>query len=146
MEVLDSSYVPQIAEDHSLFAKKQQYVYAVLESHVLTDPGKTFARQYENDFDAQQVYAKLWDHHTKSTKAVMESTDLLSYITSTHLGTGDWHGTKENFILHFGKTRLLLTIPTRPALTSLYLRFRPMSQHGIHLLHLTAYVCLVIVG
>ena len=106
-EVLDSTYVPQTAEDQSLFAKKQQYVYAVLESHVLTDRGKTFVRQHENDFDAQQVYAKLWDHHTKSTKAAMESTDLLSYITSTRLGTGDWRGTNENFILHWqDKVRL----------------------------------------
>jgi hypothetical protein len=40
---------------HMLFAEKQKFVYAVLESKVLTDRGKAIIRDHEHDFDAQKA-------------------------------------------------------------------------------------------
>jgi hypothetical protein len=58
-------------------------------------------RDYEDTFDAQAVYTKLVDHDLKSTKAMFESTSILSYIASVRLGNGEWNGTTEGFITHF---------------------------------------------
>jgi hypothetical protein len=100
-DVLDATYVPSTADDIALFSEKQQFVYAVLESKVLTDHGKAIIRDHEHDFDAQKVYKKLKDYHLKSTKDKIESSVLLSYITSAKLGDGTWNGTTEAFVINW---------------------------------------------
>jgi hypothetical protein len=100
-DVLNETYVPKTADDIALFFEKQKYIYAVLESKVLTDRGKAIIRDHEHDFDAQQAYKKIKSYHLKSTKAKMESSVILSYITSTKLGDGTWNGTTEAFIINW---------------------------------------------
>ena len=100
-EVLDEKYVPSTPDDIALFSEKQKYLYAVLESKVLTDRGKAIIRDHEHDFDAQKAYQKIRNYHLKSTKAKMESSVLLSYITSSKLGDGTWNGTTEAFIINW---------------------------------------------
>ena len=98
---MDATYSPSTQDEHDLFVEKQKYLYAVLESKVLTDQGKAIVREHESDFDAQAVYRKLLDYHLKSTKAQIESATILSYITSVRLGSGEWKGTTEAFIIHW---------------------------------------------
>jgi hypothetical protein len=50
-EVLDENYKPSTQEDLALFQEKQKYLYAFLESKVLTDCGKAIIRSHEHDFD-----------------------------------------------------------------------------------------------
>jgi hypothetical protein len=100
-QVLDASYEASTDEEKELFTEKQKYVYAVLEAKVLTDRGKAIVREHEDDFDAQKVYQKLKEHHLRSTKAMIESSTILSYITSVWLGSKEWQGTTESFILHW---------------------------------------------
>jgi Reverse transcriptase (RNA-dependent DNA polymerase) len=100
-QVLDPTFVPTSHDDMELFDEQQKYVYAVLESKVLTDRGKAIVRTHETDFNAQAVYKKLREHHLQSTKASIESSTILSYITSARLGNGEWQGTTEAFILHW---------------------------------------------
>jgi hypothetical protein len=100
-EVLDKNYVPTTVDDIALFQEKQKYVYAVLESKVMTDRGKAIIRDHEHDFDAQKAYQKIKDYHLQSTKAKMESSVILSYVTSAKLGEGTWNGTTEAFIIHW---------------------------------------------
>ena len=68
---------------------------------MLTDRGKAIIRDHEHDFNAQQAYQKIKSYHLKSTKAKMESSTILSYITSTKLGDGTWNGTTEAFIINW---------------------------------------------
>ena len=100
-DVLNETYVPTTSDDIALFSEKQKYLYAVLESKVLTDRGKAIIREHEHDFDAQKVYQKIKSYHLKSTKAKMESSVILSYITSTKLGDGTWNGSTEAFIINW---------------------------------------------
>ena len=116
-EVLNPSYVPPTTEDRDLFTEKQKFLYAVLESKVLTDRGKAIIRDHENDFDAQAVYKKLVAHHLTSTKAMIDSSTILSYITSSRLGSGEWRGSTESFILHWQNQ------------VRLYERQVPLSDH-----------------
>jgi hypothetical protein len=73
----------------------------VLEMKVLTDYGKRIIRDYEKSFDAQAVYKTLKDYHLKSTKAKIESSTLLTYITRARIGDGVWQGTTEGFIINW---------------------------------------------
>ena len=100
-DVLNKDYAPTGADDIALFAEKQKFLYAVLESKVLTDRGKAIVREHEHDFDAQKVYQKLKSYHLSSTKAKMESSVILSYITSAKLGDGTWNGSTESFIINW---------------------------------------------
>jgi hypothetical protein len=100
-DVLDETYVPSTADEISLFAEKQKFVYAVLESKVLTDRGKAIIRDHKHGFDAQKVYKKLKDYHLKSTKAKIKSSVLLSCITSAKLGDGTWNCTTEAFVINW---------------------------------------------
>lgn len=101
MNILDSTYVPSTAEEIELFDEQQKYVYAILEQKVLTDRGKSIVRAYEKTYDAQKVFKMLADHHLKSTKAMIDSSAILSYITSSRLGNGQWKGTTEGYIVNW---------------------------------------------
>ena len=92
-EVLDSSYTPSTKEDESLFVEKQKYMYFVFDRNLKTDKGKALVRQHEVDRDAQAIYRALCEHASKSTKAALDASDILSYITSARLGDGSWKGT-----------------------------------------------------
>jgi hypothetical protein len=81
MQVLDPVYKPTSLDEIDLFNEKQKYVYAILGQKVLTDRGKAIVRNHEHDYDAQKVYQELKDHHLKSTKAMIDSSAILSYIT-----------------------------------------------------------------
>lgn len=100
-DVLDGNYKPSSKEEEELFAEKQKYVYSVLDDHVLTDEGKTIVRRHQQEADAQSVYRELKEHHLFSTKALMTSSDTLSYITTARLGNGTWKGTFSSFINHW---------------------------------------------
>jgi hypothetical protein len=101
MDVLTPEYKPSTPEEQELFDEKQKYVYAVLESKVLTDQGKAIVHEHEQDYNAQEVYKKLTEHHLTSTKAMMDSSTILSYITSARIGSGEWRGTTEGFIMYW---------------------------------------------
>ena len=99
--VLNPNYKPISQEDTDLFVEQQKYLYAVLESKVWTDFGKSLVREHEHNFDAQSLYKKLQAHHLRSTKAMIESSTILSYITSVRLGNGEWKGTTESFVINW---------------------------------------------
>jgi hypothetical protein len=61
-EVLDATYVSTLPKDIALFAKKQEFMYAVFEHTLQTDQGKAFVHQHEQDFDAQKIYSSLQDY------------------------------------------------------------------------------------
>jgi hypothetical protein len=97
-EVLDPSYVPTTKQAKELFIEKQKYVYSVLKSKVITDKGRAIVQEYKETLDAQKVYQKLTNHHLGSTKAMIEPSTILSYITSVRLGSGELNGSAEGFI------------------------------------------------
>jgi hypothetical protein len=72
-EVLDATYVSTLPKDIALFAKKQEFMYAVFEHTLQTDQGKAFVHQHEQDFDAQKIYSSLQDYSVKSTKASLDT-------------------------------------------------------------------------
>jgi len=76
-------------------------MYAVFEKMLLTDKGKALVCQNQQTFDAQKIYRELSAYAMQSTKASMDASSLLSYITSTNLGDGKWKGTTHAFILHW---------------------------------------------
>ena len=66
-----------------------------------SDRGKVFVRADEDDYDAQSIYVKLADYYTKLVKVSLDSSNLLSYITSTRIDSSVWKGTAEGFVLHW---------------------------------------------
>ena len=100
-DILDPDYTPITMENKEVFEQKQKYMYAVFSKTLLTDKGKSLVREHERDYNAQQVHKKLLDYAQKSTKASVESSQLLTYITSARLGTGSWKGSSHSFILHW---------------------------------------------
>ena len=66
-------------------------MHSVSASALLTDRGKKCVKEHEADFDAQEVYKKLVNFYTTSTKASMNAADTLSYITTAKIET--WKGT-----------------------------------------------------
>ena len=62
-----------------------------------TDRGK-YVREHESNFNAQEIYEKLVDFYTKSTKARVNNADILSYIPLARLES--WKGKAESFILN----------------------------------------------
>jgi hypothetical protein len=74
---------------------------------VQTDEGKSFVRQHEKDYNAQEVYQKLLGFATKSTSAELAKDSLIKFLTTTQLDSC-WTGTTVGFILHWCEQMLLL--------------------------------------
>ncbi|HEY9706731.1 MAG TPA: hypothetical protein V6D48_00855, partial [Oculatellaceae cyanobacterium] len=100
-EVLNPAYIPSTTDEINLFDAKQKYMYAVFEKTLLTDKGKALVRAYQQTYNAQQIYKELQDYAQLSTKASLEASTLLSYITTINIGDGKWRGTAQAFVLHW---------------------------------------------
>ena len=68
-EIINPNCVPQSVEEQEIFKWKQKWVYAVLESKVLTSKGKEIVRRHDKDANAQLAHKELLVHHTSSTSA-----------------------------------------------------------------------------
>jgi hypothetical protein len=101
MEIFTSGYKPVSPDDVTLFDEKQKFMYAVLMKTVQTDVGKSFVRAHESTYDAQKIYEELVRHASASTKASMDSTTIMSYVTSVRLGDGKWRGSSNGFVLNW---------------------------------------------
>ena len=99
--MLDPGYAPTSLELSALFNEKQKYMYTVFEHVLQTDQGKAYVHDYSATYDAQSIYHDLCDYALKLTKASLDSTKLLAYITSTRYGDGKWKGTSHAFILNW---------------------------------------------
>ena len=98
-DVLDDDYSPLSDPENDLFTEKKKFMHSVFASALQTDIGKKYVREHESDYDAQEVYEKVVDFYTTSTKASVNAADILSYITTAKIET--WKGTSESFVLHW---------------------------------------------
>ncbi len=99
-KILDPSYAPNQTEE-PLFKAKQKYLYAVFERVLQTDKGKVLVCAYEETADAQQIFKDLCENALRSMRSSIDSSRILSYITSVKIGDGHWNGTAHSFILHW---------------------------------------------
>ena len=76
-------------------------MYQVFVKNCQTDKGKEIVRAYESTFNAQAIYKELSTHCMKSTTAQLNSSELMTYITSVRINDGSWRGTTSSFILHW---------------------------------------------
>ena len=76
-------------------------MYAVSTKTLKTDKGKSMVRIHADDYDAQSIHAEMYDYAQCSTKASVEASYLLTYITTSRLGTGAWKGSTESYIIHW---------------------------------------------
>ena len=75
---------------------------SVFITHLLTDMGKTFVRNYVHNTDAQSVWKGLQEPTKSSSKGASEKRSLTQYVTNTVLDD-NYKGTKEQFVLHFNE-------------------------------------------
>ncbi len=98
--VLDPSFKP-IPAERDLFEAKQRYMYAVFKRVLLMDKSKALVRSNEAMSNAQKIFIKLCQDALRSTHASIDSSRILSYITSVRIGDGLWNGTSYSFVLHW---------------------------------------------
>jgi hypothetical protein len=98
--VLDEGYCPSNDVDVAVFKKMQTFMYAVLQTHLQTDKGKSLVSQFEATRDAQSIYQELVKHALSSTAAQLSGDTLLQYITTTRY-PGTWRGISHGFALHW---------------------------------------------
>jgi hypothetical protein len=100
-DILDPCYQPTTAEDIALFAEKQKYMYSVFEQTLQTDKGKVIVRSYDSNCNAQLIYSEFLQVMTQSTEALMDSGELLSYLTTAKISDGSWRGTTKALVLNW---------------------------------------------
>jgi hypothetical protein len=74
-------------------------MYAVFERTLLSDKGKALFWEHTIDYDAQTVFKQLSAYAMKSTKATLDSSSILTYITSSRLGDGNWKNRTHAYLL-----------------------------------------------
>jgi hypothetical protein len=76
-------------------------MYTVFECTLLSNKAKALVREYTGDYDAQRVYAELCTYALQSTKATIDSSNILPYITSSRLGDGTWKSDTHSYLVHW---------------------------------------------
>ena len=76
-KVLDEKYKPKSVEEKELFAEMQAFVYAVFVKNLKNDEGQALVREYQKERNAQLIYKNLKEKMTSSTRAEINSDDLL---------------------------------------------------------------------
>ena len=113
-EVFNTSYRPTTMEEVQLFDQKKSFVYAVFNKVVQTDIGKSYVREHEDDYDAQEVYRKLLNFAKASTKSEFTKDKLVEFMTTAKLDSR-WKGSNEGFILYWKEQmRLFEDLTPRP--------------------------------
>jgi hypothetical protein len=100
-DILNHNYKPATPTEIALFDKKQKFMYAVLEAKVETAKGKSILHTYEALYDAQNAYTDIKDYHLTSNSALFGANKIVEYLTSARINDGSWHGSMENFIIHW---------------------------------------------
>ena len=100
-EILDPSYQPKSSTEKLLFDEKQKYMYAVFEKILRTDKGKALVCIYQKKYNAQLIYKELCEYALQSTKASLDASSFLIYITTVQMGDRQWKGRAHAFILHW---------------------------------------------
>ena len=77
------------------------FMYAVFEEKLQKSMGRHLVRKYEKTNDAQSIYTDLLAYAKESTHATIESSNILSYLTTVILHKITWKGTHHSFILHW---------------------------------------------
>ena len=83
--VLDQKYNPMGESDRFLFNEKNEFMYAGFTEVSLTEKGKSLVRSHELHWDAQNIHEDLLAHAETSTKASVESAQILTYIPTANL-------------------------------------------------------------
>ena len=81
-DVIDPNYVPPDATAIKLFALKQKFMYAALNSKVQTSKGKEIVWKHQSTKDAQKAYDELRKYHSCSTAATLSARDIQAYFTT----------------------------------------------------------------
>jgi len=76
-------------------------MYAIFERVSQTDKCKALVRSNETTSNAQKIFAELCQDALRSTHASIDSSRILSYITSVRIGDSLWNGTSHSFVLHW---------------------------------------------
>ena len=101
IEPLDPNFCPRDAEDRALFEAQHNYMYAVFERTMLMDTGKTFVHKFESTADARAIYKAMVEYSQESAHASIDSSTILRYVASAHIGDGSWCGTSRAFVLNW---------------------------------------------
>jgi len=96
-DVIKRSFKPATGEK-GVFEANQKHMYAVFERVQQMDKGKALVRSYESTANVQKIFAEL---ALRSTCSSIDSSRLLSYMTSVRIGNGHWNGTSHSLILHW---------------------------------------------
>ena len=75
-------------------------MYALFAEVLLTDKGKSLVRRCGLHWDAHKIHKDLLVYAETSTKASVESFQLITCIVTANLGDGLWRVFTEAFILH----------------------------------------------
>ena len=67
---------------------RQECTFQIFLANILIDTGKYFFRKYNTTFDAQSIWKEYSAHCMKFTAAQINTSDLLTYITSIRINDG----------------------------------------------------------
>jgi hypothetical protein len=85
---------------------KRIFLYARLESKVLSSKGKEIVRNYGVTIDAQAVCRDLARHHCPSTAASIAARDIIGFLISVTVGDERFTGTAAEFLAHWTQQTL----------------------------------------
>jgi len=99
--VLNPKYKPSTHDEITLFALQKDFMHSVFHNILKTDVGKDLLRKHEPTRDAQALHSELLTFYQTGNMGADQTSEWITYLTTTRANDGKWDGTHHGYILHF---------------------------------------------
>jgi hypothetical protein len=101
LDVLDPNYVPTTEKEQELLTLKNNFMFAVWATKLLTPASKRSVRRHRATGNAQAVWTEIRNDALKTTRASLQCDTIHSFLTSNKFSDRSWKSSARNYLIYW---------------------------------------------
>jgi hypothetical protein len=101
LDVIDPNYVPTTEKEQELLTLKNNFMFAVWATKLLTPSGKQSVQRHRATGDAQAVWREIQNDALKTTRASLQCDTIHSFLTTNKFSDRSWKSSARNYLIYW---------------------------------------------
>jgi hypothetical protein len=101
LDVITPNYVPSTEKEQELLTLKNNFMFAVWATKLLTPLGKRSVRKHRATGDAQAVWREIQHDALNTTRASMHCDTIHTFLTANKYSNQSWKSSARNYLLYW---------------------------------------------
>jgi hypothetical protein len=101
LDVIDPDYVPNTEKEQELLTLKNNFMFAVWATKLLTPASKRSVRRHRVTGDAQAVWKEIRDDALKTTRASLQCDTIHSFLTTNKYSDRSWKSSARTDLIYW---------------------------------------------